>query len=103
MSSALTSGSSEMVPSEISTWRRPELAQPGDEALDAPLADRDLGERAAEHDRDPGVGVALELRLQVGAHERRPPAELDEVDDPAGDLEQAVDLGDRHAPCRSRA
>ena len=40
-----------------------ELAQPGDQALDPALADRDLGERAAEHDRDPVRGVALELGL----------------------------------------
>ena len=38
-----------------------QLAQPGDQAVDAALADRQLGQRAAEHDRDPVRRVALEL------------------------------------------
>ncbi len=46
----------------------------------------------------PLLGVALELGLQVGADERRAPAELDDVDAVAGDLQQAVDLGDRQPP-----
>ncbi len=77
---------------------QPELAQPGDEPLDPALADRDLGQRAAEHDRDAARGVALELGLQIGGDERRAPAELDDVDAVAGDLEQPVDLGHRQAP-----
>ena len=96
ISSRLTSGSSAIVPSEISTWREPELAQPRDQAIDATLADRELGERPAEHHGDAVVGVARELGLEVGAHERRAPAELDDVDDLPGDLEQPVDVGERH-------
>ena len=42
-------------------------------------------------------GVALELGLEVGAHERRAPAELDDVDALARDLQQAVDLRDRQS------
>ena len=40
-------------------------------------------------------GVPLELLLQVGAHERRAPAKLDDVHALPRDLEQVVDLGDR--------
>ncbi len=41
--------------------------------------------------------VALELGRQVGADERRAPAELDDVHVGARDLEQPIDLGDRQA------
>src|ERR1700751_5257006 len=76
---------------------QPELAQPRDEAVDAVLADRELGQRPPEHDRDPVRRVALELRREVRADERRPPAELDDVDPRTRALEQAVDLGGRQA------
>ena len=65
--------------------------------VDPALADRELGQRAAEHDRNAVRRIALELRPQVRADERRAPAELHDVDDLAGDLEHAVDLGDREA------
>ena len=52
ISSRLTSASSVIVPSEISTWRSPSSRSQAIEPVDAALADRDLGERAAEHDRD---------------------------------------------------
>ena len=42
-----------------------ELAQPGHQLLDPALADGDLGERPAEHDGDPVLGVAGELRLRL--------------------------------------
>ena len=38
-----------------------QLAQPGDQLVDAPLRDRQLGERAAEHDGDVVRAVAREL------------------------------------------
>ena len=47
---ACRAGSSAIVPSETSTWRRPELVQPGDQPVDAALADRELGQRPAEDD-----------------------------------------------------
>ena len=53
-----------------------QLAQPRDEAVHPPLANRHLGERAAEHHRDVARAVELELRLQVGGHERRAPPEV---------------------------
>ncbi len=73
---------------------QPELAQPRDQAVDPTLTDRNLRQRAAEHDRYLVLGVARELRLEVARDERRAPAELDDVDGRAGDLEQAVDLGE---------
>src|SRR5947209_8724679 len=72
-----------------------ELAQPCHEALDLSLADGDLGQCPAEDDGDAVRGVALELGAQVAGDERRAPAELDDVDAPAGDLQHAIDLGDR--------
>src|ERR1700740_1409760 len=75
----------------------PWLAQPRSEAVDAVLADRELGQRPPEHDRDPVRRIARELRREVRADERRAPAELDDVHARARDLEQAIDLGDRQA------
>src|SRR6185437_12646777 len=72
-----------------------ELAQPRDQTLHATLLDRDLGERPAEHHRDPVRGIALKLGLQVRGHERRAPAELDDVHAVAHRLDQAVHLGYR--------
>ena len=72
-----------------------QLVQPRDEAVDAPVAKRDLRQRAAEHDGHLGARVAAQLRLEVGGHERRSPAELDEVDAGAADLQQALRLGAR--------
>src|SRR4051812_4169195 len=57
--------------------------QPRDQLLDALLADGQLGERAAQHDRDLVVAVARELGLEVLRGQRRPPAELDDVDERA--------------------
>src|SRR5438270_4249667 len=74
-----------------------ELAQPRDQALDATLADRNLRERAAEHHGYPVRRVALELGAQVGGNERSSPAELDDVDELAGDLQETVDVRERHA------
>ena len=71
--------------------------RPGHELVDPALADRHLGQRAAEHHRDAVRRVALELGLQVLRGQRGAPAELDDVDELAGDLDQAVDLGDRQA------
>ncbi len=65
------------------------------EPLHPALPDRELGQRPAEHHGYAMRGVALQLRLQVGGHERRAPAELDDVDARAGDLQQTVHLGDR--------
>ena len=48
-----------------------------------------------QHDRDAVRAVALELRLEVAGGQRGAPAELDEVDGVAGDLDHPVDLGDR--------
>src|SRR4029077_15791034 len=76
---------------------QPQLAQPLHEPLHPALPDRQLGERAAQHDRDAVRRVALELGLEVGAHERRAPTELDDVHTPAPDLQQAVHLGARQA------
>src|SRR5213076_436723 len=38
-----------------------------------------------------------ELGVEILRGQRRPPAELDDVDKAAGDLDHAVDLGDREA------
>src|SRR5437588_10894923 len=76
---------------------QPELVQPRDEPVDAALADRELGQRPAEHHGDVVGRVALELRAQVRSDERGAPTELDDVDARARDLEQAVDLRDREA------
>src|SRR5262249_41140945 len=53
----------------------------------------ELGERAAEDDRDVVGAVARELRLEVLGDQRGAPAELDDVDRGARDLHQPVDLG----------
>ena len=74
-----------------------QLAQPGDQPLDPALADRQLGEGAAEDHGYPVRGVALELGLQVGAHQRGAPAELDHVHAAPCHLQQAIDVGDRQA------
>ncbi len=41
------------------------------------------------------LAVALELRLEVAGRQRRAPAELDQIDERAGDLDQPLDLGHR--------
>ena len=74
-----------------------ELAQPVDQALHAPLPDRELRERAAEHDRDSVCGVPLQLGRQVGADQSGAPAELYDVDAPPRHLEQALHLRHREA------
>ena len=61
-------------------WSRPSDADPVDELVDAALHDRQLGERAAEHDGHAVVAVALELGLEVAGRQRRAEAELDDVD-----------------------
>ena len=98
ISSRLTSASSVIVPSEISTWRRPSSrshaispsTRPWRIAISVSVPPSTTG--------IPWLDVALELGLQVGAHERRAPAELDDVDAVAGDLQQAVDIGHRQPP-----
>ena len=75
-----------------------QLREPRHQALHPTLADRELGQRAAEHDGDPVGRVAIELGAQVGRDQRRAPAQLDDVDAAARDLEQVVDLGHRQAP-----
>ena len=71
-----------------------QLAQPLDQTLDAPLPDGELGERAAEHHRNLARGVPRELLAQVGAHERRAPAKLDDVHARPRHLQQVVHLRD---------
>ena len=86
------------MPSETSTWRRPSSrsqairpsTRPWRIAISVSVPPSTTGM--------PCGGVALELGPQVGGHERRAPAELDDVDEPAGDLQQAVHLRDRQAP-----
>ena len=81
ISSSLRSCSSAIVPSEISKCSSPELVDPVDQLVEPVLGDRQLGERAAEHDRDPVLrGSASSLRLEVAGRERGAPAELDDVD-----------------------
>ena len=72
-----------------------ELVHPRNQLLEATAADRKLGERAAEHDGNPVVPVALELALEVAGRERGTPSELDDVDELAGDLDHPVDLRGR--------
>ena len=74
-----------------------EVADPARQLVDAALLDGELGDRAAEHDRHGVLAVALELRLEVLGGERGAEAELDDVDRRAGDLHEAVDLGQRQA------
>ena len=76
---------------------QPQLVQPRDEPVQPVLGDRQLGERPAEHDRDPVLAITRELGLQVPGGHGGPPSELDEVDVVAGHLHQPVDLGDRQA------
>src|SRR5271165_1537352 len=71
--------------------------QPRDEALDPVLADRQLGERPAEYHGYAVSRVALELRAQVGAHDRRPPAELYDIDARARDLQKTLHLRNRQS------
>ena len=66
-----------------------ELAQPVDQAVDAPAQPRQLRQRPAEHHRHARGAVAVELRLQVAGHVGRSPAEPDHVD---------VVGGERHQP-----
>src|SRR6202034_4504207 len=75
-----------------------ELPQPSHETVNSPLADRHLGQGAAEHDRNTVRAEQLELRLQVGGHERGAPAELDYVHAVAGDLEHPGRLSQRQPP-----
>ena len=69
-----------------------------DQRLEPVLRDRQLGERPAEHDRDPVLAVALELGLR-GSRSRSavPQPSLTRSTDSPGDLDQPVDLGDRQA------
>ena len=60
----------------------------------------DLEERAADHDRL--VAQHVELALEVPRHVRRAPAELDDRDVVAGDLEDVLPGARARAPCRSR-
>ena len=97
ISSSLRSCSSAIVPSEISKCCEAQLLGPVDQLVEPVAGDRQLGQRAAEHHRDPVRPVALELGLEVAGRQRGAPAELDDVDRVAGDLDQAVDLGHRQA------
>ena len=74
-----------------------ELAQPGDQLVDAALRDRELGQRAAEHDGDPVVAVARELGWRLSVTSAVPQPSLTRSTALAGDLDEAVDLGDREA------
>ena len=97
ISASLRSCGSSIVPSEISTCVSSSSRSQATSCSTLLLRDRQLGERAAEHDGDPVGAVAGELGVEVLGDDRRPPAELDEVDRGAGDLDQALDLGDRQA------
>jgi hypothetical protein len=70
-----------------------QLVQPGDEPVQAVLGDGQFGERAAEHRRDPVVLVPSQLGLEVAGGDGGAPAELDNVDVVARDLDQPVDVG----------
>src|SRR5213593_547617 len=68
------------------------LQQPRLELVHAPARVHDLEERPAAHDRRLERAVERDLLLEVVRDVARAPAELDDVDELAADVEHAFDL-----------
>src|ERR1700693_1015940 len=72
------------------------LLKPRLELVHAPARIHDLEERSAAHDRRLEGAVERDLLLEVVRDVARPPAELDDVDELAADVEHALDLAEIH-------
>ena len=85
---ACRSSSMAMVPSETSMHSMPHSSTSAQVLVELALAQAHLEERAAEAHGDAAALVERDLLLEVRRDDRGAPAELDDVDVVAGDLEE---------------